>query len=72
VKLIGEKGVDVNQRDIWGTTALMTACINRHMEIVKYLLFKGADPRKAGISGQAADFIKFRDREMYALLMRYA
>jgi ankyrin repeat protein len=71
VKLICEKGVDVNPRDMWGTTALMTACNNQHVEMVKYLLFKGADPRKAGISGQSADFIKFRNREMYALLMKY-
>jgi ankyrin repeat protein len=71
VKLICEKGVDVNQRDRWGSTALMIACNNRCLEIVRHLLFKGADPRKAGISGQSADFIKFRDREMYALLMKY-
>jgi ankyrin repeat protein len=64
-------GVDVNQRDRWATTALMIACNNQHVEMVKYLLFKGADPRKAGISGQSADFIKFRHREMYALLMKY-
>lgn len=37
------KGVDVNAKDDNGETALMGACGNGHLEIVKYLISKGAD-----------------------------
>lgn len=41
-----ESGVDVNAATAYGTTALFFACDRGYVDIVRYLLEKGADPNK--------------------------
>ncbi len=41
-----ESGVDVNATTAYGTTALFFACDRGYVDIVKFLLEKGADPNK--------------------------
>jgi uncharacterized protein len=47
VKLLIDRGADVNARQIRGQTALMWAAAEGHAEVVKLLLARGADPAVA-------------------------
>lgn len=54
VRLLIEKGADVNMADQFDETALMTACEYHHNEIVRYLLDAGADIHHEGYDGNTA------------------
>jgi ankyrin repeat protein len=43
VQRLLEAGADVNDRDSWGHTPLMSACWGGHKDIVQILLERGAD-----------------------------
>lgn len=43
VKLLVEKGADVDFQQRWGHTALMVAAKDGHVDVVKYLLEQGAN-----------------------------
>jgi outer membrane protein assembly factor BamB len=44
VKRLVEGGVPVDAADDWGTTSLLLAAKNQHVDVTRYLLEKGADP----------------------------
>jgi uncharacterized protein len=50
-KVLVESGANVNQRTLYGWTALLTATQNRHYLLAKYLLDHGADPNVANNGG---------------------
>ena len=54
VKLLLERGANVNARDDGGGTALMTASMFAFPKVVKLLLKKGADPNAKENSGETA------------------
>jgi hypothetical protein len=54
VKLLLDRGADVNARDNWGWTALTLACLTGYNEVVKDLLDKGADVNSANNDGKTA------------------
>ncbi len=56
VKLLIEKGADVNAKDIDSTTLLMAATDNNNMEITKLLVENGADVNAKDRSGDIAIF----------------
>jgi hypothetical protein len=71
-KLLLEKGVDPNRRDVRGKTALMTAMERRDRAMIRLLVENGADPTIADTSGQSAlDMVHgFRNNdEIKALLL---
>lgn len=43
IKLLIDKGADINFKDKYGNTVLMNACIMNNTELVKLLLENGAD-----------------------------
>lgn len=43
VEQLVDKGLDVNNRDLAGSTALIQAATEGHTKVVKYLISKGAD-----------------------------
>ena len=43
VRLLLEKGADINSRNLFGETSLDIACYKGHLEIVRLLLERGAD-----------------------------
>lgn len=47
MKFYLNRGVDINCETKYGNTALMTASLNNHKEIVEYLISKSADPNKS-------------------------
>lgn len=51
IKALLAKGVDVNETNEWGRTALMFAVINLHHETVQTLLERGADVNIRAIDG---------------------
>lgn len=44
IQRLAKKGVDVNQRHLYGWTALQVAAMNGHINVVQELLSLGADP----------------------------
>lgn len=48
------KNSNVNDRDIWGRTALINASSKGHLEVVKYLIEKGADIHAKNNYGKTA------------------
>ena len=56
VKAIISAGTNINQRRDGGQTALLAATINKQIDIVSYLLEKGADPDLADVTGQSPIF----------------
>jgi len=54
-----DAGVDVNQVDADGTSALVVSILNKHYSFAKFLLDRGTDPNIADVRGRAA---------LYALL----
>ena len=54
VKLLIEKGAEVNRTDKAGVTALMAASEQGHGEIVKLLIEKGAEVNRTDEAGETA------------------
>ena len=54
VKTHIESGGDVNVADRMGNTPLMLAVIDDHVDVVKYLLSNGADPKRKNKVGETA------------------
>jgi ankyrin repeat protein len=54
IKELIEKGTDVNVRDIFDKTPLLSAIRYKHLEIVKYLIEEGADVNARSMSSQTA------------------
>jgi uncharacterized protein len=50
-QVLVESGANVNQRTLYGWTALLTATQNRHYLLAKYLLDHGGDPNLANNGG---------------------
>ena len=44
IKMLVEKGADVDHQNKWGNTPLMMAVIYKDLDLVKFLISKGADP----------------------------
>jgi len=54
VKKYIEQGGDVNVTDTVGNTALMMAVLDDRLEVVEYLLRKGADSKRRNKAGETA------------------
>jgi ankyrin repeat protein len=54
VEYLVAKGADVNQKDIYGSTALAKASSNGHKEIVEYLVVRGANVNVKDCNGKMA------------------
>ncbi len=54
IKYLVDAGIDLNQQDRSGDTALHWACIFSETELVKYLIDKGADVNKQNCYGENA------------------
>lgn len=55
VKALVESGADIDaQGDAYGYTALLSACEHNYIEMVRYLLSKGADPNIRANDGSTA------------------
>lgn len=54
VESLLSQGVDINQRDMYGSTALLLAAGRHDSSIVKFLLEKGADPSVVDLFGYTA------------------
>jgi ankyrin repeat protein len=65
-ELLVKNGSDVNHEDQLSQSALFYACREDHLEIVKFLLEKNADPLKLDQKGQTPiNFCKKSSREVY-------
>ncbi|HTA45426.1 MAG TPA: ankyrin repeat domain-containing protein [Bryobacteraceae bacterium] len=53
-KVMLDAGVDINQTDIDGTSALVVGIMNKHYTFAKFLLDRGADPNVTDVKGRAA------------------
>lgn len=75
-----DNGVDINHQNMFGTTALMFAVKGQSLEIVKYLIDKGADTSLKKTNGKSAfdimknkeskfrKYIKLREKEHLEIL----
>ena len=54
VRLLLDRGAEINQQDILGVTALMKAAANGHIRTVRLLLDRGAEINQKNIFGTAA------------------
>jgi len=68
VKLLLEKGADVNSRNSDGDTPLIFAVRCGHAGLVKLLLEKGADASVKGLCGQTALYWAMGDRQVDEIL----
>ena len=62
VKLLIEKGAEVNHTNAAGGTALISASRNGHEEVVKLLIEKGAEVNRIGQAGVTALMTASRTR----------
>jgi uncharacterized protein len=53
-KVMLDAGLDINQTDVDGTSALVVAIMNKHYTFAKFMLDRGADPNVTDTSGRAA------------------
>ncbi len=74
VKQMTVSGYPVNDRDEFGSTALMRAAHRGHKEVVEYLLKKSADPDIQDLGGATALHLAAREghNEVVRLLIRYS
>ena len=56
VKLLIEKGININAQDDYGWTALMFAAKYGHLDTVKLLIAKGANVNTQNKEGQNSSF----------------
>ncbi|AZN41585.1 ankyrin repeat domain-containing protein [Paenibacillus albus] len=75
MKLLVENGVDINEKDANGQTALMVAVMNNNPEVVKYLLENNADVDAYGIHTEDRNPINYASAngllEVVKVLLEY-
>jgi len=71
-KVMLEAGVDINQTDVDGTSALVVSIMNKHYTFAKFLLDRGADPNVTDVKGRAALYaiVDIRNEDWSALPSR--
>ena len=70
VKKILATGVSVNAQDRAGNTPIFMACwMGKKMDIVKFLLSKGADPNVKNVKKQTALFPAAGNKKLYKVLI---
>jgi len=71
VKLLLERGADVNGKNLIGDTALMHACISKRVDTAKLLIEHGADVNATGTTGRTAllDACYSRRPDLVAMLL---
>ena len=67
VKLLIDRGADVNTVDMYGRTPLHNACINSHLDMVQLLIDRGADVNVADRYGVTPLSLTFRYRHLHLL-----
>jgi ankyrin repeat protein len=70
IRLLLEKGADINARDDYGHTALMWAAKGGKKDVVKFLLEKGADAGLRDKEGKMALDVAKADDELMAMLFQ--
>jgi ankyrin repeat protein len=71
VRYLLDEGADVNAREKFGDTALIEATYNGHANVVKELLFRGAEINAIGHDGTALDIAIARKYAVIADLLRH-
>ena len=68
-KVMLDHGVDINQPDVDGTSALVVSIMNKQYTFAKFLLDRGADPNVTDVKGRAALYaaIDMRNEDWSAL-----
>jgi ankyrin repeat protein len=70
VKKMLADGLSVNAQDRAGNTAIFMACwMGKKMDIVKFLLSKGADPSVKNVKKQTALFPAAKNKKLYKVLI---
>jgi ankyrin repeat protein len=71
-KVMLDAGLDINQTDVDGTSALVVAIMNKHYTFAKFLLDRGADPNVTDTSGRAALYavVDIRNQDWSAMPTR--
>lgn len=54
IKLLLERGADINKVNSFDENAIMCACKNGHLDVVNYLILKGADVNHTNYGGETA------------------
>lgn len=71
VRYLLDEGADVNAHEQFGDTALIEATYNGHANVVKELLFRGAEINAIGHDGTALDIAITRKYAVIADLLRH-
>ncbi len=66
VRALLDKGMDVNQTDIYGNTLLMLATARGHSQMVKFLIRRGADPKITNDKGENMVHVAIRNNNINA------
>jgi ankyrin repeat protein len=63
-RMLLDAGADVNQKTLYGWTALLTATQNRHYKLAAYLLERGANPNLANKGGWTPLYLATDNRDI--------